>query len=457
MKRTTLLVATTAALLAPFMSSAINVALPAIATEFHADAVTLNWIATVYLLAAGAFLLPFGRLADMVGRKLIFLLGMLLYALTTILCAIAPGVTFLLIARIFQGIASAMLFGTSVAIVTSVFEPQERGRALGINVAATYLGLSLGPVAGGALVQYAGWRSVFWVQIPVALVVILLVILRLKGEWKSEERERLDVPGSLLYMGVLAAAIYGVSLLPEIPGYLYLGAAAVGTIFFVYRQRRAEFPLLNVSLFLQNPGFGSANVAALLNYMATFAVTFLLSLYLQYVRGLTPGEAGLVLVAQPIVQAALSPIAGRVSDRVQPRILASMGMLLTVLGLAGLSFVHQHTPLFGIVTWLVVLGIGFAFFSSPNTNGALRDVKKRYYGVASATLGTMRVLGQMLSMAISLLIFSVQIGHRVLAQVAPVRIVGSVRLAFLISAMLCAVGVAFSMRGGASRTPTAAE
>jgi len=444
LKRTTLLVATTAALLAPFMSSAINVALPAIAGEFHVDAVTLNWIATVYLLAAGAFLLPFGRLADIVGRKLIFLIGMLLYALTTVLCAVSPGVVFLLIARVFQGVASAMLFGTSVAIVTSVFEPYERGRALGINVAATYLGLSLGPVAGGALVQYAGWRSVFWVQIPIALVVIGLVVFRLKGEWKSEEHERLDVPGSLLYMGVLAAAIYGVSLLPDVPGYLYLGAAAIGTVFFVLRQRRTTYPLLNVSLFVENRGFG-------------FAVTFLLSLYLQYVRGLTPGEAGLILVAQPIVQAGLSPIAGRISDRAQPRIIASMGMLLTVLGLFGLSFVHQQTPLFGIVIWLAVLGVGFAFFSSPNTNGALRDVEKRYYGVAAATLGTMRVLGQMLSMAISLLIFSVQIGHRVLGQVAPQRIVGSIRLAFLISALLCAVGVVFSMRGGAAQSSGAAE
>ncbi len=439
------------------MSSAINVALPAIAGEFHVDAVTLNWIATVYLLAAGAFLLPFGRLADIVGRKLIFLIGMLLYALTTVLCAVSPGVVFLLIARVFQGVASAMLFGTSVAIVTSVFEPYERGRALGINVAATYLGLSLGPVAGGALVQYAGWRSVFWVQIPIALVVIGLVVFRLKGEWKSEEHERLDVPGSLLYMGVLAAAIYGVSLLPDVPGYLYLGAAAIGTVFFVLRQRRTTYPLLNVSLFVENRGFGSANAAALLNYMATFAVTFLLSLYLQYVRGLTPGEAGLILVAQPIVQAGLSPIAGRISDRAQPRIIASMGMLLTVLGLFGLSFVHQQTPLFGIVIWLAVLGVGFAFFSSPNTNGALRDVEKRYYGVAAATLGTMRVLGQMLSMAISLLIFSVQIGHRVLGQVAPQRIVGSIRLAFLISALLCAVGVVFSMRGGAAQSSGAAE
>ncbi|WP_455383363.1 MFS transporter [Salinispira pacifica] len=448
MKRITLLVATTAALLAPFMSSAINVALPAIAAEFHVDAVTLNWVATVYLLAAGAFLLPFGRIADMVGRKRIFLVGMTMYMATTVLCALSTGVLFLLIARLFQGVASAMLFGTSVAIVTSVFEPEERGRALGINVAATYLGLSFGPVAGGALVQFAGWRSIFWVQIPISLFVITLVLWRMSGEWKSEEREKLDVLGSLLYMALLAAAIYGFSRLPDTVGFLYIAGALAGGLFFIWRQRRAPYPLLNISLFVESPGFGAANAAALLNYMATFAVTFLLSLYLQYVRGFTAGEAGLVLVSQPIIQALLSPIAGRISDRAQPRIVASLGMMMTVLGLAGLSFLHRQTPVAGIIVWLVILGVGFAFFSSPNTNGALRGVERRYYGVASATIGTMRVLGQMLSMGISLLIFSVQIGHTLMSHVPPQRIVGSIRLAFLISALLCTLGVAFSLRGG---------
>ncbi len=452
LKRTTLLVATIAALLAPFMSSAINVALPAIASEFHADAVTLNWIATVYLLAAGALLLPFGRIADIVGRKRIFLLGMAAYAATTFLCAIAPSIVFLLLVRVVQGIASAMLFGTSVAMVTSVFEPHERGKALGINVAATYLGLSFGPVAGGALVQYAGWRSVFLVQIPIALFVIVLVVWRLKGEWKSEQPERLDVAGSIIYVGLLVAAMYGVSLLPSLPGVLYLGAGVLGALLFLRRQRRIAYPLLDISLFIKNPGFGSANAAALLNYMATFAVTFLLSLYLQYVRRLPAGEAGLILVAQPIVQALLSPFAGRMSDRAQPRIVASFGMVLTVVGLFGLSLVDASTPFAGIIIWLAVLGVGFAFFSSPNTNGALRDVDKRSYGVASATLGTMRVLGQMLSMGISLLIFSVKIGHQMLAGVPSAAIVESVRLAFLVSAFLCGVGVVFSLRGGRART-----
>jgi len=434
------------------MSSAINVALPAIAAEFHVDAVTLNWIATVYLLAAGALLLPFGRLADMIGRKRIFLIGMALYSVTTFLCAIAPSITFLLVIRVVQGAASAMLFGTSVAIVTSVFEPHERGKALGINVAATYLGLSFGPVAGGALVQYVGWRGIFFVQIPVALLVIVLVVWRLKGEWKSEVRKKLDVAGSIIYVGLLVAAMYGVSILPSLPGFLYLGAGLLGAVLFLERQRRIAYPLLDVSLFVKNPGFGSANAAALLNYMATFAVTFLLSLYLQYVRGLPAGEAGLILVSQPIVQAILSPFAGRMSDRAQPRIVASFGMLLTVAGLLGLSFIDAATPFSGIIIWLALLGVGFAFFSSPNTNGALRDVDKSAYGVASATLGTMRVLGQMLSMGISLLIFSVKIGHQLLSGVASGAIVESVRLAFLVSAFLCVAGVVFSLRGGRPRT-----
>ena len=451
LKRTALLIATLASFLTPYMVSSINIALPAMGREFQMSAVLMSWVPTSYILAAAMFLVPFGRLADIIGRKRVFAYGMWVFTLSSLLLAFSPSAAVLIALRTVQGFGSAMIFGTGMAILTSVYPARERGRVLGINVAAVYLGLSLGPVLGGFLTQQFGWRSIFLVNVPLGLLVIYLVAAKLKPEWAEAKGEQFDLTGSILYSLTLIALIYGLSLLPAGAGMALILIGIVGMAAFITWERRTATPLLNMDLFFHNTAFAFSNLAAFINYSATFAVTFLMSLYLQYIKSFTPQHAGMVMISQPVVMAFFSPIAGRLSDKIEPRVVASIGMGFTATGLFLFTFLDGGTPLGFIVAGLVLLGFGFALFSSPNTNAVMSSIDKRYYGVGSATLGTMRLTGQMLSMGIAMVIFAFHIGGaRITPEYYP-HFLTSVKTAFIIFAVLCFGGIFASLARGKIR------
>lgn len=450
-RRPALIIAVLASFLTPFMVSAINVALPAIAKEFKADAVSLSWVATGYLLAAAMFLVPFGRIADIYGRKKIFTYGIVIYTVAAVMAALSQSMVFLIGARLIEGLGSAMIFGTAMAILISVYPVEERGRVLGINVAAVYIGLSIGPFIGGLLTQHLGWRSIFLWNIPIGLSVIALLSLRLKGEWREAHGDKFDLAGSLVYGLSLISLIYGFSRLPEALGWVLTLIGVFGIVGFLAWEGRQKSPVFDVSLFRQNRVFVFSNLAALINYSATFAVTFLMSLFLQYIKGFTPQQAGVVLVAQPLVMATFSPLAGRLSDKIEPRIVASVGMAVTVVGLALFTFLREGTSLSFIVSSLIIVGFGFALFSSPNTNAVMSSVERRFYGVASGTLGTMRLTGQMFSLGIATMIFAIFIGRvEITPKYYPV-FVKSVRAGFIVFVILCLAGVFASLARGRVR------
>jgi EmrB/QacA subfamily drug resistance transporter len=450
-KRSALIIASTSAFLTPFMISSINIALPAIGKEFGTDAVVLSWVATSYLLAAAVCLVSFGKLADIYGRKKIFMIGQIMIVITSLLAAISVSAPMLIVFRIFQGAGGAMVFATGLAILTSVYPPQERGKVLGIAVAAVYIGLSCGPFFGGWLTQHFSWRAIFLANIPMGVSIIVLIILRLKGEWKGAEGDTFDFVGALIYSIAIVAILYGISIIPAMLSIALLIVGVVALVVFVKWERKIKSPVFEVKLFIENRTFAFSCLAALINYSATFAVTFLLSLYLQYIKGLTPQAAGIVLMAQPIIMAVFSPLSGKLSDRIEPRVIASLGMALTMLGLILLAFVGNNTVLIFIISSLMILGFGFALFSSPNMNAIMGSVDQRYYGIASGSVGSMRLLGQMLSMGIATLIFALFIGR---AQITPEyypALIKSVRVALIVSAGLCGVGIYFSLYRGRLR------
>jgi EmrB/QacA subfamily drug resistance transporter len=453
-KGVVLIVATLASFIFPLMASAVNIALPTLGKELSLDAITLGWIATCYLLSSATFLVPFGRIADIYGRKKIFAWGIGIFTLSSLLCGLANSATMLIAWRVLQGIGGAMLAGTSVALLTTVFPANERGKVLGIIVAAAYLGLSLGPVLGGVLTQHLGWRSIFFVGALLGLLVLGVVLWKLKGEWTGAKGERFDFAGSTIYVLGLVALVYGFTVLPAMSGVGLIIGGIIGLSAFTRWEMRTRNPVLDISLFKKSKTFTLSNLAALINYSATFAVSFLISLYLQY-RPMQPfnaQDAGLILVAMPAVQAVFSPLTGRFSDRIEPRLIASAGMALTTVGLILFIFLNEETSLKLIIGNLVLIGFGFALFVSPNTNAVMSSAPNTAYGVASATLATMRQVGMVLSMGVAMVMFT-------LYNIANVQITPenyplfqqSMKTSFIIFAVLCFGGIFASLARGKVR------
>jgi EmrB/QacA subfamily drug resistance transporter len=443
-KKIILLVASLSSFLVPYTGSSITVALPAMAAQFHVDAVTLGWITSAYIISAAVFIVPFGRYADIIGRKKIFLLGLLIFTLASLLCAVAPTEELLIGARFLQGIGGAMLFATSVAIVTQVFGPGERGWALGITIATVYAGLSIGPFLGGILTDHFGWPSIFILNVPLGLATLALTLRYVQHEWADAAGERFDSGGAAIYSIMLFTLIYGMLLFPDLTGFAWIAAAIIAAVIFYRWEKGQANPLIDFSVFLNNRTFIFSNIAAMINYGATFGVGILLSLYLQYIQGFSAETAGLVLVAQPVVQTIFSPVAGRLSDRIEPRVVATAGMAITALGLSFFIFLTPATPVYVIVLSLMVLGLGYGLFSSPNTNAIMSSAHMKHLGIASGMNATMRSLGQLLSMAIAMFCFAAFIGPVTITPAVYPALMSSVTVAFVVFTVLCIIGVGAS-------------
>jgi len=447
-KKSVLLVATLGGLVTPFMASSINVALPQIQKEFQIDAILLAWIQTSYLLATAMFIVPLGKLADIHGRRIIFSYGMSLFTMASCLSAVSVTLFMLLAARVLQGIGAAMIFGTGIAMIATVFAPGERGRAIGLNVTAVYIGLSIGPFFGGLMTQYLSWRAVFAAVVPLGVLTVIVCFFRLRWTRSGDGGERLDVKGSLLYAVSILLFMLGLSAVPSIKGFASIMGGIVFFAIFAVWELRISFPVLNLELFRTNRAFALSNAAALINYSATFAVTFLLSLYLQYIKRLPPTTTGLILMAQPITMALFSPLAGGVSDRIEPQKIASLGMAVTASGLFVMTFLGEDSTLTWILINLIILGFGFALFSSPNMNAIMTSVEQRYYGLASGVVGSMRLLGQTMSMGIASVMFALYIGPiNITAEVLP-AFLNCFKTTFLVLGAICIMGIPASLARG---------
>ena len=444
-KKSVLLVSTFAAFLVPFLSSAVNLALPSIGKDLHANAISLGWVISSFLLSSAIFLMPFGRLGDIFGRKKIFSLGILLFTISTFLILFSHSILSLIVLRIFQGLSSAMIFGTSMAILTSVFKPGERGRAMGINLTATYLGLSCAPPIGGLLTQYLGWRSIFAFLVPFGVISLILIQRRIKVEWAEAVGERFDWRGSLIYGIALASFMWGFSRLPSSLGWICIMIGVLMAFVFLNFENRISNPVFDVRLILRNRVFAFSGIAALINYSATSAIGFFISLYLQYLKGLDARITGLVMISQPIAMMLLSPVAGKLSDKRNPGFIASIGMGITASGLILLCFITEATPNYIIVLLLLLMGIGFGLFSSPNSNAIMSSVEKRHLGVASGVVGTMRMVGQMMSMGIAMMLISLYIGKQTINPSTYPGLISAMRTGFVIFSILSVLGVFASL------------
>lgn len=431
----------------PIMGEAVNVALPDIGEEFIMSAVGLSWVSMIFLLASSVFLVPFGKISDSWGRMKMYLYSNILFALSSLLCAFSFSAEMLIIARLFQGIGAAGIFATSMAIVISASEPHERGKMIGLNVMAVYVGLSIAPVLGGILTSTWGWRSLFFITAGAVVLIIIAILTKVKVEWAVPNKAKFDFKGSLIYMLSLSGLTYGFSHLPQTAAIALTLLGIAGIVLFVKYELKDPNPIFEMNLFFENKLFAFSNLSAFINYAATFAISFVFSLYLQYVKGLSPQEAGLVLIAQPIVMAIVSSFSGKLSDTKDPRILASIGMAVSAVGLFMLSFISKETNYAYIICSLLVLGFGFGMFSSPNTKSIMCSVENRLLGLASATVSTMRTTGMMFSMAVASLSVHVFLGDNKIDASNLDSFMLSMKIILITFTFLCVIGIFTSLTG----------
>ncbi|MCL2208251.1 MAG: MFS transporter [Fibromonadales bacterium] len=412
--------------LVPYMGSALNLALPEIGQAFGLDVKQLGWINSAFLIATAMFQVPLAKISDSIGRKRMFLCGVALFGVSSVACAFAWDFASLIVFRVFSGIGASMVFSTNLAILSATYEPHERGSAMGIITSVVYLALALGPFFGGMLTHYLGWESVFYIPGIILIVQAFSVPFLIKQEWIAHSDKGFDKIGSLVYGLALFCLVFGFSEF----SWILMIAGILMFIFFYNYEKKKEEPVLQVRLFSSNKVFAFASLAAFLSYAATMALFFMVSLYLQFERGFDARTSGLIFVASALVQSVSALYAGRLADKFEASKIAMLGMGLNAIGLLGLVFVGSETPIFAIIAMLLFLGLGVGLFCSPNTKVIMGSVENKFMSQASATVGTMRLTGQALSMGIAIMSVSL-FGN----------FMQSWRFTFAICVALCLVGV----------------
>ena len=426
--------------LVPYMGSSLNLALPEIAAAFGLDAKKLSWINSAFLIATAIFQIPFAKIADLNGRKKVFLCGVALFGISSVACAFSWNFVSLIAFRVFAGLGAAMIFGTNLAILSATFEQNERGKAMGTLTSVVYMSLAVGPFFGGIFTHYLGWESVFYIPGIVLIAQAFSVPFFIKQEWIEQSSKHFDKSGSLLYGLALFCIIFGFSELPGPDAVVLVFMGILLLLFFYNYEKKKNEPLFQVRLFGSNRVFTLAALAAFFSYAATMAVFFMVSLYLQFVRGFDARAAGLILISSAVVQSIAAFYAGRLADRFEPARIAMLGMGLNVIGLLGLIFIGIESPIYIIIAMLLFMGLGFGLFSSPNTKVIMNSVKRKHISQASATVGTMRLAGQAFSMGIAMMSISLFIGD---SQITPDKFgnfMQTWKLTFAICAILCIAG-----------------
>jgi MFS family permease len=431
----------------PFAITSLNIAVPHIGAEFHITAIHLTWIVLAFTLTTVILTVPFGRIADIRGREPILKIGILLVCASAIGNIFAPNMAAFFAIRAVQGAGGAMVFATNAPIAIAAYPANRRGWVLGITVAAVYSGSACGPVLGGLITHKFGWRGVFVMIAVLAAAALVVAMVRLPKTAKILSPPSLN-PGSIvLYMIAIGLVAYGLTtFMQNIWSYIILGAGVVFSVVFVKHELRTETPVIDVRLFRNNPNFALSNLAALFNFAATFAIAYLVSIYLQLVKGYGADVSGLILISQPIVQTIVSPFAGKLSDKRSPYAMASLGMSFCAASLVMLAFVSEETPVAYVIGALLLVGLGFGVFSSPNTNIIMSSVGKDNYGMASSVQSTARTFGQVICFAIITIIMNAVIGNKAIADVAVSDIVFDMHISFAVVACISVVGIFFSLK-----------
>ena len=445
-KNLILLICTVLSFFTVFAVNAVNIVIPTIASEFHMSNIVQNWVTIIFLLVVAVLSIPAGQISGKHGLKKVTIISIILFIVISIVNVCVTSQEQFLACRFILGIALSFINVTSMAMIVSAFPPQERGKALGINITGVYVGLSLSPVLGGILNYNLGWRSVILFGVPFLFVILALLLTRIDEEWISFENVSLDLKGSFTYAIGMVLFMYGFTILNTQLGIILTIFGVLILVVFGLIELRQDNPVFDIRFF-KNHKFLSANFASLCAYLATYAVTTILNYHLQYIKGFDSQTAGIILLVAPLCQVVLAPIAGRLSDRFVPQILAAIGMALATVSLFLFSSLNANTSMEFLIVAMVIYGVAFGLFSPPNTNVIMGSVPPKDTSAASAAVATMRSVGQAMSMGILTLVFAFIMGDvPIIAEYYPLLIT-SCQITCVICVVLCIASVFASLVG----------
>ena len=435
----------------PLDSSIVNIALPVIAKEFGVGITTIEWVVMAYLLTTSSLLLSVGRIGDMIGHKRVYIFGFIAFTAASALCGFAGSIEQLIGFRALQAIGATSLFASAPAIITDVFPPHERGKALGTIGTSVAIGLTAGPFLGGLIIGALDWRWIFFINIPIGIIVVMLALAIIR-ESRAETGKRFDILGAATGFGALFSILLTLSM-GNTWGWdsvLTIGLLLTSAVFatlFIRTERRVSDPMLDLALF-HNRLFAAANISALINYIALFVVLILIPFYLFDIFKETPQRAGIVLMSVPLLMGIAAPISGTISDKIGSRLLSSLGLGITAVALYGLTWTSPETGVFLVAALLSLIGLGSGLFQAPNSNAIMGIVPRNRLGIAAAMQATMRNVGMVLGVAMS---------GAIVATIAPKghtdpNLLSAIHTAFTAGAIMAALGVVTSLVRG-SATP----
>ncbi|MBE6496874.1 MAG: MFS transporter [Methanobrevibacter sp.] len=445
-KNLILIICTILSFFTVFAVNAVTIVIPSIAAEYGMSNIIQNWVTIIFLLVVAVLSVPAGQISGKYGLKKVTILSIILFIIISIVNVLVTSQEQFLVCRFVLGISLAFINVTSMAMIVSVFPPEERGKALGINITGVYVGLSLSPVLGGILDYNLGWRSVVLFGVPFLFAILALLLTKIDEEWSSFENIPLDIKGSLTYGIGMVLFMYGFTILNTAMGIALTVLGIIILIGFALIELREKNPVFDIKFF-KNHKFLSANFASLCAYLATYAVTTILNYHLQYIKGLDSQTAGMILLAAPLCQVVLAPIAGRLSDKFVPQILAAIGMALGTISLFLFSSLSSTTSMEFLFVAMIIYGIGFGLFSPPNTNVIMGSVPPKDTSVASAAVATMRTVGQAMSMGILTLVFAFVMGNVPMIEQYYPLLITSCQITCLICVILCIASVFASFVG----------
>ncbi len=455
-QKNTIYVVVITSFITTFMGSALNLSIPALEENFGVSAQTVGWVVTVYMLTCAALAVPFGRASDRVERRTILWIGILIFTVSSAAAIISWEMWVLLVFRFVQGVGASMIFSTNIAMLVGAFDDKERGKVLGYATCANYVGLSVGPVLGGVLNYNLGWKSIFLTTACISAFAFYRAFFKLPKEERGNNLSKdisgqgkadFDVLGNILFVTSIVFSMYGLSAFKTNSFAPYiLAAGVVLAILFVRTELNAKNPVIKVEIFKNNISYTLSNLAALINYGANYAASYMLSIYLQMIQGFTSQSAGFVLITNTVVMAVLSPVFGRLSDKLTPNLISSIGMGLCAGALGFLTFLPADSSLIRIIVILVISGLGFAMFGSPNSNAVMSCVDKKDYGVASSILATMRSIGHTSSMAIVTAIIGIYMGGSSLSESSPELLLKTIHTVFMVFTILCILGIFMAIK-----------